>query len=136
MANYKTALRVAAKAALQADPAFASHTFRSLFGKSIDHQSLPAIAIATPRERRAPDGLDSQIASVDLLVVLKCKGGDTLEADLDTLGDQIEAVLIAALGAAGRVMTDEIVVSVDGAGETLVGTLAITFSATEYLTLS
>ena len=136
MPHYRTDLRQRALEALQGSDLFSDHTCVQSFPKSIDHNQLPVIAVATPRERRVRDGLDTQDAVIDLIVVLKRKGGVALPDELDDAGDALEDLLLSAIGGPGLLTTTEVSTDVDGQGDTCVGTLVITFEASVGLNLT
>ena len=133
--HYRKDLRNAAKAALASHADYSGHTHVSIFEKSLDHKSLPFIAVGTPRERRQTTSLSEQDAAIDLVFILKRKGGDDLEDLLDDESAVIEDLLIEALGGPGQTQLNETLVAVDGAGESRVGSLTMTFSVSEFLSL-
>ncbi|CUH66815.1 hypothetical protein TG4357_02656 [Thalassovita gelatinovora] len=136
MPHYRTDIRKQALTLVSGLPELQGYTCKAHFPKSISDKDLPVVAVGTPRERRHGDGLDSQEAQIDLIVVVKKKGGADIEDELDEIGNVIEDLLIAQMGANGELETTEISTAVDGAGETRVGTLVITFTARVGLTLS
>lgn len=136
MPQTKKELRDNARAAIAQAAPFEEFTDLKGFPKSIDSQSLPCFGVGTPRERREVDGLDSQDAKTDLVVVIKCDGGEDLEDVLDEHAEQLEALLIPALGGPREIEVTEISTSVDAAGDRRVGTMVMTMLAYRGLTLS
>lgn len=134
MTHYRTEYRAALLAALQVDPVFADFTTLSAWVRDIDAQTLPVLAVATPREVKDRDALETSQRDTTVMVVVKIKGGDDLEQVLDDLSMRVEQLAIPALETAARpcFLTDTEVV-VDGGGERRVGTLTMKFLVTAWL---
>jgi hypothetical protein len=62
-----------------------------------DSEDLPALTVVTPRERVDASTGSSVDRLVEIVVVLKARGGDEIEDRLDDLSEVIEAEVIAAL---------------------------------------
>jgi hypothetical protein len=100
----------------------------SAWAQNIDANALPAVGIATPSEQRAALSQETDQATITAVVVIKRRGGDDLEDDLD---DDAEA-LIPAIEAGLKTTTRDCAlttsaVDINGAGSPRVGTLTLTF---------
>lgn len=131
MTTWRKTYRSEMRAALQDDARFSGWTEISVDAKTLDDGALPAIAVGTPREMSARDGLDSTQRDTSLVVVVKRAGTDAfaLEDLCDDDAAQIEAVAVAALSDEARQwQLTETRYSTDTEGGRALGTLMMLFS--------
>lgn len=128
MPHYRTAFRQAARLALQADPTFGSFTLLSAWAENIDADTLPVIAVATPKETKEIVTFGSSQRTTQLHVIAKRRGGDDLEDQLDADSIEIERIVIGALWSDTTPCSlQETDIRVEGQQQR-VGTLMMTFT--------
>lgn len=130
----RTAIRAAAKAALQAAPRFAGFSNISAWAQSVSAKDLPAWAVATPREAKDRQGQAVAQQDLTLIVVIKRVGEDDIEDVLDADSTAVEDAITAALRDESQdcdlAQTE---MKVDGDGAQRVGTLTMLFNVTYWV---
>lgn len=135
MTHYRTTYRTLAAAALKSAPALAGFRQIDAWAQGIDPSQLPCFGIATPSEtssRSASEGVDRQTT---IQIAAKISGAaDQLEAALDDLSAEIEAVVIGALdiSAAHIVSLASTSTTISAEGQKRTGTLVLEFSAIRF----
>lgn len=99
MTHPRVAYRAAIRAAFEVAPGLAGVTVVKAWRFPRDTDGLPAIGVATPRERVDGSTGSSVDRVVEIAVVLKVVGGDDLEDTLDAYSEVIEAEVIDVLAA-------------------------------------
>lgn len=134
MSHYRKDIRDAAKAAITGHAALAGYKLISAWSQNIDTDSLPAFGVATPREDKTLDGLETSERVITLIVVFKRTGNESLDDVLDLHSIEAELALLPALSAvidATELTSTE--VRIDGEGALRVGTLTMTFRSRHWL---
>lgn len=130
----RTAVRAAARQALQGASGLDGFTEISAWVQSVDADALPAWAVATPREIRDRQGMDNAQEDLTLAVVLKRLGGADIEDVLDADSAVIEAAVVPAVRSEFRqcelVQTE---IKLDGEGARRIGTLTMAFTVTYWV---
>ena len=136
MTHPRGAYRAALRAAFEATDDLYGVRILKGWAFPTDAADLPALAVATPRERIELSAVDQVDRTVEIVVVLKTRGGDLLEDVLDNYSDVIEAVAIAAFQAMdpepelyGLGLVD---MTIDGDGDKRLGLLEMRFEAVRY----
>ncbi|MBJ2150635.1 hypothetical protein [Paracoccus sp. IB05] len=128
MTHYRSQIRAALKLALQVNSHFAGFTLKSAWAQNIDAETLPVMGVATPRETKDQDALDSAERGITAIIVLKRLGGDDLEEVLDDDSVPVENLGLATLRTLsfGAVLesTD---IDIAGSAEQRIGTLTMVF---------
>ena len=133
MPHPRVVIRADVKTALAALVGIEPDQVQTVYRKEIDIDQLPEITVLTPREQvqRTAVGMVDRI--IDVVVVVRRKGGDTLDDDLDNESDDIEAAVLPVLAGHGD---EEEVVEVstqfDVKGSTRVGQLELRFRLVRY----
>ena len=134
MSHYRADLRTAALTALSGHAYFGSFTKMSAWAQNIDARTLPVFGVATPREEKSLDTLDTSQRVITLVIVFKRRGGDNLDDLLDD--DSVEAELVLMPALIGVIDATDLISTearIDGDGDSRVGTLTMTFRATHWL---
>lgn len=130
----RRAIRAAARAALAASAGLAGFTEISAWVQSVSVETLPAIGVAAPQERRDRTAQDIDQRDLTLVVVVKRAGAEDIEDVLDDDADAIEAALVPALRSPTRqVELSQTDIRVDGDGAQRVGTLTLSFIASYWV---
>ncbi|NEX45187.1 hypothetical protein [Pseudotabrizicola algicola] len=127
----RTAIRAAAKLALQGAAGLTAFTEMSAWAQSVDSSILPAWGVVTPRETRLRQANDTAQEELVLAVFVKRLGDDDIEDVLDADSALIETAIIPALRALERdceLTSTEI--RLDGEGARRLGTLTMAFTVT------
>lgn len=126
----RTTIRENARLALRTLAALQGFTEVPLW-HSVDADTLPVFAVATPREDPDRDALRSTKRVVMLRVEIKMLGSsDAIEAQVDDLAPLVETRICASLETAGfGTYLDTLETPCDGSGERVVGSLIMTFRA-------
>lgn len=134
MSHYRSDLRAAAISAITGQLHFTDYTSFSAWSQNIDPDALPAFGVATPREEKTLDGLETSQRAITLIVVFKRRGGDDLDDIMDDDSVAAEMALMPALqGIIDAIDLTSTEVRIDGEGSSRVGTLTLTFRATHWL---
>lgn len=125
MSHIRTALRDEVRSALSI--ALPGIDWRRAHWQVVDAE-LPVGAVATPRTLTDRESVDDVTRRVDMVVVVKMTGPDTLEDDLDALSVDIEEAVLPVLPA----FSDEFDLAEENTdvsfeGETPVGKLSVLF---------
>lgn len=130
----RKAFRAQVKAALEAAPFFATYTAVWAWSQTLDASELPIYAVATPQERQDRQTQNTAKCELTFVVILKLKGGETIEDEMDDAGDAAEAVITEALRAP-HIQCDlaTTTTKIDGSGEQRVGTLDLVFGVTYWV---
>ncbi|MBS8228408.1 hypothetical protein [Vannielia litorea] len=131
--SYRKALRVALRAALEAE--FPAATYRPAMAQAGGGKELPEMTVRIAREdTREIDG--THVARHPYVTVFyRMSGGDDLEDDLDDIAAAIEPLVMPILEATPGVQlwglgTTEF--NIEGGAEKRVGSLTMTFEAEFY----
>lgn len=126
----RISLRALALAALADAPEFASAQPMSAWVQTIDARALPAYGVAALTEARTLDSLDGMSRhELTLYVVVKIKGGEDIEDDLDALCDAAEEAVHLALRTPNRdCELARSTLKIDGDGAQRVGTADLQFT--------
>lgn len=132
--NDRKAFRAQVKAALDAAPFFAGYTAAWAWSQTLDAKELPIYAVATPQERQDRVTQDSAKCELTLIVILKLKGGEDIEDEMDEAGDATEALIVETLRTP-HIQCDltTTTTKIDGSGEQRVGTLDLVFGVTYWV---
>lgn len=135
MTSHRTDLRAAVRAALVGSPRLAGATIVDGWSQALDTDPLPVIGLRIPREAARRAAYDEVERTVEVEIVIKRAGGETIEdeADLDT--EAIETAVLAAL----RPLTtnaevERTTLMVNGDGGRRVSTLTLTIPCLLYTT--
>ena len=90
-------LRDAARTALQADAAFADVSFPKTQAHNLSEDQLPVCIVTTRKVRGQYHDKENIREQVDLAIVFRMIGGDTLEDDLDVISDLIRDLVHTSL---------------------------------------
>lgn len=128
----RTAIRAAARLALQSS--LTGMTEISAWAQSVDANTLPAWAVATPRETRSRESHGLNAENLVLAVMVKRLGGDDIEDLLDADSAPVEAAVVGALRL-GNMGCDlsQTEIKVDGEGAKRLGTLTMAFTVTYWV---
>lgn len=136
MTHPRAAYRAALRAALRASPALRGVDVLTAWRHPKDMSGLPALTVITPTEQVAGATGDQVTRVAVILVVLKTKGGDSLEDDLDNYATAIEAVGLSALAAHDPAPqlygVSEIAMNIEPGASERVGVLEVRFEAARY----
>ncbi|WP_406870093.1 hypothetical protein ABEB22_00370 [Thioclava sp. 'Guangxiensis'] len=125
----RTQFRELAKAALASAPDLAGVTLVSAWAGNFSATDLPVMGVATPRERGKPGTLASFEREVLLQVVIKRLGADDLEDQLDRDAEAIKAAVMGAFGGQRvTLMPEEVTTTLNGEGESVIGTAVVSFT--------
>lgn len=130
----RSAIRAAARTALQGASGLAEFTEMSAWAQAVDPSILPAWGLVTPRETRLRQANDTAQEDLVLAVVVKRLGGDDIEDVLDADSAVIESAIVPALRTPERdceLSSTEI--KLDGDGARRVGTLTMAFTVTYWV---
>ncbi|NVK57323.1 MAG: hypothetical protein HWE26_17100 [Alteromonadaceae bacterium] len=131
--HYRSQFRADVRAALQADPLLAGITYLSAWAENIDPDTLPVMGVVTPSERSRVESHTSVEKGTLLQVVLKRRGDEDIEDDLDDDTAVIEATVIAALRTLQtQCVLEETTTVVDGSGGRRIGTATLSFRVTTW----
>lgn len=128
MTHYRTRYRQIAHLALTVAPHFAGVKLMSAWVSSVSADDLPAMGIATPRERKDESALDSSDRETTMVIVLKRAGTDDIEDRIDADSLAIEAAILASMRTEGvGAQLDTTTIQIDGQGERRIASLTMEF---------
>ncbi|TYB83967.1 hypothetical protein [Oceaniovalibus sp. ACAM 378] len=134
MSHYRSEYRTAVRTALKASSEFAEFTIMSAWAQKIDAETLPVMGVATPREGKQRDSLESSARETTVIVALKRQGGEDIEDVLDDDSAVIERLVLSALEADGQdCQLVDTEIDLDGGGARRVGTLIMRFTVAAWL---
>lgn len=133
MPHPRVSIRADVKTALAGLAGIAADEVTTIYRKDIDIEQLPEIMVLTPREQVARVAVDQVDRTIDVMVIIRRKGGDDLDDNLDNESDDIEAAVLPVLAGHGD---DEELVEVttqfDVTGSVRVGQLEMRFRLVRY----
>lgn len=133
MPHPRVSIRADVKTALSGLAGIAADEVTTIYRKDIDIEQLPEIMVLTPREQVARVAVDQVDRTIDVMVIIRRKGGDDLDDNLDNESDDIEAAVLPVLAGHGD---DEELVEVttqfDVTGSVRVGQLEMRFRLVRY----
>lgn len=133
MSHYRSEYRKAALDALSAHERFSEFTTLKVWPGAVDDQTLPVIGVLTPQEACTQPSKASVTRRTLMQVVVRRKGHDDVEDDLDSDSAVIEAIISAAFLEIrqGCFLEDTSVVT-NTDGRMNVGTLVMSFRLTSF----
>lgn len=136
MTHPRKAYRDAVRTALEADVDLAGVASCRGWVLPKSEDELPAFTVVTRSERVEMDTGDEASRNVELAVVLKCSGDETIEDTLDDYSEAIEATVIATLKAWPSDLpffqTSRVETFVEGGSKQRIGTLEVHFAITRF----
>lgn len=95
--THRAELRVIVREALRAQARFAAFTTCPGWSQAFDDEVLPAFGVSTLSEQSRAADKESLSRTIDLTVLIKRKGGDTIEDDLDDDAAAVEEVIASVV---------------------------------------
>ncbi|VDC31420.1 hypothetical protein [Pseudogemmobacter humi] len=133
MTHYRTAYRNAVKDAIAGDAAFGDFTFLPAWSQKIDPSQLPVFGVATPSEGSSRQGGDTVHRVTTVRVAMKVVEAGDIEAELDDLSFDIEALVLPVLEPLSHIVElNSTATSTEAGGERKTGTLVMDFSVTRF----
>ena len=133
MSHWRSEYRAIVRSALTADPRLGAVTQLSAWAENIDIATLPVIGVVTPSESVGIPARGQSERGTLLQVVLKRRGGEDLEEQLDEDAEAIEACVVSALRSNQiQCIPEELSLPIAGDGQMRVGTVVINFRVTSW----
>lgn len=131
MSAYRRQARDAIAAAVAARPALADWRRLSAWAQAISVEDLPVFAVVTPVERVRQDTQTGERRDVQVQVIAKMQGNDSIEDAMDAVAAEIEAAIKQAdLPGDWYWQVGDITTVVDGTGESRVGSITVNCTVT------
>jgi len=124
-------LRDAVRAAVALDATLSGHALAP-WGQDLDEGTLAGLGVFTPREVKRREAAGQFARQTDIVILIKRRGGDTLEDDLDTDVVAAESVALTALDSlVDDIEAVQIETDIPGRGKQRLGQIALTLRAVQ-----